>query len=279
MDRMAKTKVKGLINRRNIVRRATGSLLRRVRGKSKASSRLEDQPRDFSTVDHTTPASEDDHYDLLNITTFETSRSALRRRLTQGAVPNGAMATQKIMSNCRFMSRPVAQSAKSRDELVASRQPILPSGKSSSTILRTLSVDTLLCIVDHLWYPDAFALAMTCKTIHGLVPLAPKKQVYARRLGELGTEDPHVDCRRLFCAVCLYSLDEKCYFKANSRSGEYQSQTEHGLRICQQCEEFRTRKARMLAGNEDSEAFPIWRRSTREVIPGYGGLLWYRCRI
>ena len=160
-------------------------------------------------------------------------------------------------------------------ELVRSKSP----SRTASKTLQSISPDTLLCIIDHLWFPDAFALAMTCKALYSQIALRSRKQTYAEALSEYSQSSAYQrqPKAKKFCAVCLYALDEDCYFWTSTYGEGRHRELEHGLRVCQQCEEFRERKAKTLAGEGD-RPFPIWRRSTRETVPNYSGLLWYRCR-
>ena len=152
---------------------------------------------------------------------------------------------------------------------------LIPASETPNAILNILTPDVLLCVTDHLWFPDIFALAMTCKAFNASLPLKEMKQSYAQALvkGNRG----HSSRNRRFCRVCLYA------FPASKIDYSLLSPRDLGpdfsLGLCQQCKDFRERMSTAEKHGGGSEALPspIWRPSRRVYITRDESL-WYRSR-
>ena len=162
---------------------------------------------------------------------------------------------------------------------------------TKSAFLLKLTPDLVLCIADHLWYPDVFALGLVCRDLQKLMPLSAKKKSYCTELARFEASDsvqeqdewaqnqsPTVIIRYPFCAVCLYRLERADFGWRRDDDGHDFEIRENDLRVCQQCDEFRDRQKQALEAGANSSAYPVWRRSTRVFLGGDNSLLWYRDR-
>ncbi|KAL9060795.1 MAG: hypothetical protein Q9162_000499 [Coniocarpon cinnabarinum] len=159
-------------------------------------------------------------------------------------------------------------------------EPVGHHPQENSALVRLLNKDLVQCMTDHLWFPDVFALALSCKSLHAIIPLTRKKTAYAVELSAFKPKVPpmHGTCR-YFCAVCLYHLDTAYFGRYDWIESPGSKQLENGLRICRSCAEFRRCRAGAWAHPSGGDAYPTWRPSERFYVSEDSDTLWYRRRL
>lgn len=180
------------------------------------------------------------------------------------------------------------------DMLAALRKaPECPVGRPNegSPLLRMLPAEVVLCIVDFLCFPDTFALALACRSLHQTINLPLAKTMYWSQLTEAKASIPrlgnaptmntsqsftHDTCDRLateatcLCGTCLYALPSSYFGSIRT--------FKHGG-ICRDCTEFKSSmQANQQPGTHAKLPYVPWRPSRRVAVPGTGGRLWYRKR-
>ena len=272
-------------------------------GSKAIDTRSSDSRNDLTPVAHSLPTFEPDPYDVRDIPTYSTSRAILKRHHTLSI--GSAIPTERSTKRHRIPSIVAPKTPTETNHLKLQPQKSLMSMlEARSRLLESLSEDILLCIADHLWYPDVFAFALTCKAIHrlGLVN-GRRKLAYTQTIT---TDGSKVKDKRypLFCGVCLYLLDSSYFHLSKSALLLTPEERKAGVVICQQCCELREGRV----GWKDEEGIeeedkatisPVWRYayscflpslsyistdiyrgrpSERVIIPDTSEFLWYRER-
>lgn len=269
---------------------------------------------DDTSVIHPTP--QRDRYDIAGISTYRIEPRGpnslyTRYRASSSQIPQVASLphhySSRHLPGARPLDRPspvpfspastaisaTASTSKTRFNLsdpaqilaaLKKRHPVL-NPASGAPLINVLDLDTLHCILDCLYFPDCFALALACKALYTSLDLRARKSQYhialLAKTGLYGGADAasHPQ-RRGLCRVCLYELPAS-YFRVASGSSICR-EDERG--VCTDCVEFREKveAAGMLEGEDRMAAVKnvwlVWRPSQRVVVEETGGFLWYRRR-
>lgn len=258
-------------------------------------------PAWFDNLDNDRPpsfeASRLDRYDAAGLLTWRTTKRYEVKRKSSGDLSKSGVPQNKIyipavfrMINERIAEKTSEKAPKKAINSNVSRTMakdgrkglVLPPAEvvqrkivPGSAMLDILSDEVILCIVDHLYFPDAFQLAMTCKTLRDIVRLKHKKVMYRKALRDRKGLTSSTLLQKDFCDSCIYLLDSN-YFRMPEGAEE---------RLCLDCIEIRQQKNTSSSEQQQSDKpngrrlfSPIWRPSIWEMVPDTDGFLQYRVR-